>query len=152
MSTLFTRLATPRDIDAVAALFDDYRQFYEYPPDLQLATAFILERMQRNESVVIVAEMQNRIVGFCQLYPAFCSLLAAPIFLLYDLYVSPEFRKLGAARALLQAAELHAAQNGFARLDLTTAKTNTPAQSLYESLGWVRDDIFLAYSKTIQPD
>ena len=150
MSALFTRLATPRDIDAVAALFDDYRQFYEYPPDLQLATAFIRERMQRKESVIIVAEMQDRIVGFCQLYPAFCSLLAAPIFLLYDLYVSSEFRQLGAARALLQAAEQHAEQNGFARLDLTTAKTNTPAQSLYESLGWVRDEVFHAYSKTVR--
>ena len=106
--------------------------------------------MQRNESVIIVAEMQNRIVGFCQLYPAFCSLLVAPIFLLYDLYVSPEFRQLGAARALLQAAEQHAAQHGFARLDLTTAKTNLAAQALYESLGWVRDEVFLAYSKSVR--
>jgi len=29
------------------------------------------------------------------------------------------------------------AHNGFARMDLTTAKTNFSAQSLYESLGWV---------------
>jgi ribosomal protein S18 acetylase RimI-like enzyme len=35
------------------------------------------------------------------------------------------------------------------RLDLTTAKNNHTAQSLYESLGWVRDEIFYAYNKQI---
>jgi hypothetical protein len=35
------------------------------------------------------------------------------------------------------------------RMDLTTARTNQAAQSVYASLGWVRDDVFLAYSKRI---
>ncbi len=47
------------------------------------------------------------------------------------------------------AAHEFAASNGFKRLDLTTAKTNTSAQALYESLGWVRDEVFYSYSKTL---
>jgi ribosomal protein S18 acetylase RimI-like enzyme len=35
------------------------------------------------------------------------------------------------------------------RLDLTTAKTNTPAQAAYEALGWVRDELYFAYSKSV---
>lgn len=35
---------------------------------------------------------------------------------------------------------------GFARMDLTTARTNLPAQALYESLGWRQDQVFLAYN------
>jgi ribosomal protein S18 acetylase RimI-like enzyme len=31
-------------------------------------------------------------------------------------------------------------------MDLTTAKTNTTAQALYRSLGWVKDDVFDAYN------
>ena len=46
------------------------------------------------------------------------------------------------------AAHNYAANNGMARLDLTTAKDNVKAQALYESLGWVRDEVFFAYSKT----
>ena len=35
-------------------------------------------------------------------------------------------------------------------MELSTAKDNTVAQSLYESLGWVRDQAFFVYSKTLQ--
>jgi ribosomal protein S18 acetylase RimI-like enzyme len=50
---------------------------------------------------------------------------------------------------LLQAAEAQAAKAGKVRMDLTTAKTNKAAQSLYESLGWVRDDVFFAYNRRV---
>lgn len=33
---------------------------------------------------------------------------------------------------------------------LTTAKTNTPAQAAYESLGWLRDKVVYAYSQVVQ--
>ena len=151
MSTIATRPSTERDLAAVAALFDAYRQFYGKAPDLPLATDFIRERMQRRESVVLVAERQGHgIVGFSQIYPTFCSVAAARIGVLYDLFVEPGSRKLGAGRALMRAAESHAAGSGLARLELSTARTNLPAQSLYESLGWVRDEAFQVYSKALQ--
>ena len=151
MSTIATRLSTERDLAAVAALFDAYRQFYGKAPDLTLATDFIRERMQRRESVVLVAERQGHgIVGFSQIYPTFCSVAAARIGILYDLFVEPGSRKLGAGRALMRAAESHAASSGLARLELSTARTNLPAQSLYESLGWVREEAFHVYSKALQ--
>lgn len=146
------RLAGQADLPAVAALFDAYRQFYEQPADAALALQFIGARMRNRESVILVAQMagsENTLVGFCQLYPGFCSVIAQPIYTLYDLYVAPQARKTGAGRALMQAAHAHAQANGFARLDLTTARTNQAAQALYESLGWVRDDVFLAYNKTV---
>ncbi len=150
MQTVTTRLATSQDLDALATLFDAYRQFYEQAPDRALAASFMRERIERNESVVIVAENERReMVGFCQLYPSFCSLIAKPIYILYDLFVAPSARQLGVGRALLLASEPLARQRGFARLDLTTAKTNLPAQALYESLGWVRDQVFYAYSKDL---
>ncbi len=89
----------------------------------------------------------SEIVGFCQLYPTFCSVEAAPIYSLYDLFVLPSARKLGVGKQLLLAAEQKAVAEGKVRMDLTTAKTNLSAQSLYESLGWQRDEIFYAYNK-----
>jgi ribosomal protein S18 acetylase RimI-like enzyme len=146
---LSIRLATLPDLPAVAALFDAYRQFYEQPADAALALRFIGERMRRQESVILLAQAAGSIVGFCQLYPGFCSVIAQPIYTLYDLYVAPEARQTGAGRALMLAAHEHARQHGFARLDLSTAKTNHAAQALYESLGWVRDEVFLVYNKTV---
>src|SRR4051794_8905670 len=137
MSAVTIRLAAPSDLAAIATLFDAYRQFYEQPADAALALQFIGERMRGQESVILVAQGAGSIVGFCQLYPSFCSVIAQPIYTLYDLYVAPEARKTGAGRALMQAAHDYAQQHGFARLDLSTARTNHQAQALYESLGWV---------------
>ena len=148
MTAIQTRFATLHDLEAVAPLFDAYRQFYKQPPDLPRARDFMQERLERKESVVFVAETgDGKIVGFCQLYPTFCSVRTAHTYVLYDLFVHPEARGTGAGRALMQAAEEHAAKTGAARMELSTAKTNTVAQGLYESQGWVRDETFLVYGK-----
>ena len=148
-----TRPAESRDLEAVAALFDAYRQFYEKPADLALARRYITERFERGESVIIVAEnAAGDIVGFTQLYPAFCSVLADRTYVLYDLFVTPSARGTGAGRALMEAAEAHARKTGAARLQLETAKTNKIGQSLYESCGWERDELFYVYAKSIDKE
>ncbi|MEX0733586.1 MAG: GNAT family N-acetyltransferase [Steroidobacteraceae bacterium] len=150
MAKVSTRPAEAQDLDAIADLFDDYRQFYKKLPDLALARRYIIERFQRKESVLIVAENEDdEIVGFTQLYPAFCSVLAARTFVLYDLFVAPAARGIGAGRALMEAAEAHGRQAGAARLELSTAKTNLVGQSLYESCGWERDNVFYVYTKSL---
>jgi len=152
MSTLRTRIATLTDLDVIAPLFDAYRQFYEQAPNLALARSFIRDRLQNNESMILLASNeQQQVIGFCQLYPTFCSVEAKPIYSLYDLFVDPEARRSGAGKVLLQAAEKLAAERGKARMDLTTARTNRPAQNAYEALGWVRDEVFFAYSRVIEP-
>lgn len=150
MIAVHTRLATPADADTIAPLFDAYRQFYEQAPDLAGARAFIAQRLEREESVVLLAQdASEAAIGFCQLYPTFCSVEAAPIYTLYDLFVAPPARKTGTGRSLLMAAEATARAHGKVRMDLTTAHTNTTAQALYESLGWTLDTVFRAYSKRV---
>jgi ribosomal protein S18 acetylase RimI-like enzyme len=147
-----TRAATLDDLDVIAPLFDAYRQFYDQAPDLALAWRFIQARLRNDESVILLAcDGGGQVVGFCQLYPTFCSVEAQPIYSLYDLFVAPAARRSGAAKALLQAAERLAARTGKRRMDLTTARTNTAAQAAYESLGWVRDEVFFAYSRRVAP-
>ncbi len=150
--SLRTRIATLADLDAVAPLFDAYRQFYEQAPDAAAARHFIHDRLQRDESVILLALNANQqAVGFCQLYPIFCSIDAKPIYSLSDLFVVPEARRSGVGRALLQAAaERHAKNTGRTRLELTTARTNKTAQAAYESLGWQRDEVYYAYAKRVQ--
>mgnify|MGYP003575458512 FL=1 len=146
------RSALEADLPQVAALFDLYRQFYEQAPDPALAREFIDARFARGESVLLVAqaaEEEGGLVGFCQLYPSFCSVEAAPIYVLYDVFVAPSARRSGAGRALLLAAEDRARTDGKARMDLTTARSNHGAQALYESLGWKRDEVFYAYSRRV---
>ena len=148
MSTTIIRLANLHDIAQLAKLFDAYRQFYEQAPNIALASTFIAERLNKRESVIFAAENDvKQLIGFCQIYPSFCSVAAVKIGVLYDLFVDANARKTGAGKALMLAAHEYAKNNGFARLDLSTAKTNLAAQALYESLGWVRDEVFYTYSK-----
>ena len=123
-----------RDLKELVPLFDHYRQFYEEASDTDLAEKYLSERISKNESVILVAENgESSLVGFCQLYPTFCSVMAKPIYVLYDLFVTPAARGSGVAKQLLDAATNLAKEHGMARLDLTTAKTNLKAQSVYEA-------------------
>ncbi|WP_338500221.1 GNAT family N-acetyltransferase [Delftia tsuruhatensis] len=151
MNSTAIHTAIPEDAALIAPLFDAYRQFYEQPADADAALAFITARLERGESVILLARRPDgSALGFCQLYPSFCSVLAAPIYVLYDLFVAPDARRLGVGRALLLAAEAHARATDHARMDLTTARNNLRAQALYESLGWVRDEVFLTYARHLQ--
>ena len=144
--TCTTHLATLDDVERVAPLFDDYRQFYGLAPDLPLARQFLTDRLSRRESIVLLAEAADGGVhGFVQMYPSFSSLRAAPIYVLYDLFVHAGARQRGLGRLLMEAAASEARRRGAASLVLSTAKTNVPAQRLYESLGWVRDEDFYEY-------
>ena len=148
--TVVVRLAAVSDIERVAPLFDDYRQFYGLAPDLDLSHWFLRERLSRGESVVLLAESGGRALGFVQMYPTFSSLRAARTFVLYDLFVDPAARQHGVGRRLMQAAAEEARLRGAVSLVLSTARTNASAQRLYESLGWVRDDQFYEYNLTLQ--
>ena len=141
------RRAGLADVDAVAPLFDAYRQFYHRPADLPGARAFLAERLAQEESVIFLAESGGRPVGFVQLYPVFSSTAARPgrLWLLNDLYVAPDARAGGVGQALVRRARALAEETGACGLELVTARTNAAAQRLYEALGWHRDDEFLRY-------
>jgi GNAT superfamily N-acetyltransferase len=134
------------DLDALAPLMDGYRQFYEQAPDLALARSFLAERMGRGECVVYVAlGAGGEIVGFTLLYPTFSSVSAGRIFILNDLFVTPEARGTRASVALLEAAKAHAKAAGARRITLRTAHTNARARRVYERNGWQLDAKFRTY-------
>jgi len=145
MTSITIRQAVLADLDAVVTLFDAYRQFYDQASDVVAARNFLQARFEHGQSVVLLAESQGQAVGFTQLYPSFSSVSMARVLVLNDLFVAPTARRSGVAEALLTAAADHARQLGAVRLSLTTNVQNLPAQSLYESMGWARDQKFYAY-------
>ena len=128
--------ATKEDIDALTVLFDLYRVYYHQPSDIAAAKKFLLQRMEKEESVVFVAEQEKTLVGFTQLYPIFSSVSLQRTWLLNDLYVHGSVRKQGVAAQLLEAARQHGLQMGAKWLLLQTGNDNFSAQSVYEKNGW----------------
>ncbi|MCW3480699.1 GNAT family N-acetyltransferase [Neisseriaceae bacterium JH1-16] len=143
------REAGVADLETLALLFDRYRQFYRQPADLAAARAFLSARLTAGESRLLLAERDGVGLGFCQLYPSFTSIGMASLWILNDLFVDAAARRLGVGRALLLAARSLAEQHGVRRLALATERVNLPAQTLYQSLGWQRDEVYLHYSLAV---
>lgn len=135
--TFTVHRATLDDLDALIPLFDGYRGFYEQPSDTGLARDFLAARLQRGESVIFLATLDDGTpAGFTQLYPMFSSVRAARVWVLNDLFVAPAARKRGVAQALLDAAAAFGRGEGAIRLELETTPENDSAQSLYRNAGW----------------
>ena len=132
--------ATPSDINAIAPLFDAYRQFYGQAPDLAGAHDWLHQRMQADEAVVLVArDSAGEVEGFAQLYRMLSSVRTARTRVLNDLYVDPRARRNGVGRALLDAAVAFARDEGAAGIALETSRDNAAARALYRSAGWVEE-------------
>jgi GNAT superfamily N-acetyltransferase len=133
-------------LEGVATLFNQYRVFYKQPSNLEAARAFMQERFQNNDSTVFVACDDGLMVGFIQLFPSLSSVSMKRVWISNDLFVQEAHRKQGSAKLLMSAAEDFARTTGAVRIILSTQVSNVVAQSLYESLGYCKDEDFYHYA------
>ncbi|AXT20579.1 GNAT family N-acetyltransferase [Flavobacteriaceae bacterium AU392] len=125
-------------LNDIAPLFDGYRVFYRQLSNLETAKAFIKERIEKQESIIYIAYIDNTAVGFTQLYPLFSSVSMKRMELLNDLYIHPDYRNRGIGKALIGKAKLFCKNNNSKGLAIQTEITNR-AQHLYERLGFIKD-------------
>ncbi|MEM9982227.1 MAG: GNAT family N-acetyltransferase [Bacteroidota bacterium] len=133
------RKATLQDLPQLVNLFDAYRLFYRQKSDLIAAEAFLQERMTKAESVIFVAEVDNQLVGFTQLYPLFSSVRMKRLWLLNDLFVQPASRGKGISKQLINRAKQLAVETQAAGLTLETEQTNDIGNQLYPAVGFTRN-------------
>lgn len=134
------------DVPAVAPLFNAYREFYGQAPGLDACAAFLEARLERRDSIVLLALVGEQPAGFVQLYPSFSSVRLARTFILNDLFVAEQWRSRGVGSALMESARAFARSEAACLLTLSTGRDNRAAQTLYLRQGWVEDEEFLTYS------
>jgi len=135
-----TKRITAAESNLVINLFDQYRVFYKQPSDTALAKTFINARLDNNESVIFVALSGDVSVGFTQLYPKYSSMRASKNWILNDLFVDPAHRKQGIGEQLIKTTMEFAKQQGATFVQLETAIDNYTAQSLYEAIGFTKQE------------
>ncbi len=143
------RRATPADIDDLAPLFDAYRMFFAKKSELERSRTFLLERLQRDESVVFVAGKPRDARGFIQLYPLFSSWYCARIWFVSDLYVAETAREAGCATRLVRAAQAFAQETSAASMMVEIPHSEPHLMRFYERLGFGKDPIFDLYRQRI---
>lgn len=146
--SIAVRAATLTDLDALTDLFEQYRAFYGKPAGATRAKEFLRERLQRTDSVILVAggEKSRALAGFAQLYPTFSSLRMGRALILNDLFVAPTHRRHGVARRLMGAVLMFARLSGAVAISLETQRDNASARALYDSLGYHAEEEFVTYS------
>lgn len=127
-----------KHIEDLAPLFDGYRMFYRQDSDLEKAKSFLQNRITNKDSIIYIAYINNKAVGFTQLYPLFSSVSMESMYLLNDLYVHANHRNKGIGQVLIQAAKNLCISNNYKGLALQTENKN-PAQHLYERLDFIKD-------------
>lgn len=128
----------------IVPLFDQYRVFYEQASDEQAAAKFLGDRLNNDECIIYLAQVDGNSVGFVLLYSVYSSVSMLPLFLLNDLYVKRDYRNQGIGELLLEKAKELCRQKNYKGLALETA-TDNPAQQLYEKLGWQKDTQYYHY-------
>lgn len=137
--------ATQENLEDLVNLFNGYRIFYQQASDLGGAETFLKERLKNKDSVIFLAQGQDkRPLGFTQLYPSFSSVSMQRVFILNDLYVDESARGQKVGTALLDKAKEYAFTQKAKGLVLETANDN-PAQILYQKNGWTKDSALHYY-------
>ena len=140
------RCATASDETKVAELFLKLvRKHVDFDPDRfsnfvtpQGAAEFYKSRFDVDDAAVVVAEVEERIVGFA--YIEFEKLdhenLLKNAVWLHDIFVESSERSEGLGKRLLEAARDAAAELGADKLLLTVAARNKVAQDFFEKAGF----------------
>jgi len=138
-STLTIRPVAGTDRGAWQALFAAYGVFYEtdFPPAVfDRVWAWLMDAAHPVSALVAELETAEgaRLVGFAHLRALHDTFTAGPGWFLDDLYVVPEHRGEGIARALITACATSARDAGGGTLRWITASDNLTAQALYDQV------------------
>jgi ribosomal protein S18 acetylase RimI-like enzyme len=139
------RDAAAGDLETWLVLWKGYCDFYEVEiaRDVTMSTwARILDPM--NVLTCRVALADGRIVGFAQSHTHLTTWDRRPTCYLEDLFVSPDARGLGVARALMDDLVALAKARDWASVYWITADGNATARKLYDS--YTQRDPFVRYS------
>lgn len=133
----------------LVSLFGDYRKFYGKEPLESEQSEFLKKRLVNGESLIYVAVIDGKLVGFAQIYFTFSSLSMKSAWVLNDLYVDKDYRREGVSRLLLEEIIMQAKKDGIAYISLQTAHDNLPAQSLYKRFGFQKSEYFESMDLTL---
>jgi ribosomal protein S18 acetylase RimI-like enzyme len=142
---MIIKRAEDQDLKQLTILFDEYRQFYGSSSDLELSYQFLKQRFENEQSVIFIHVKDDIFTGFILLYLGFSTVSCSTYYILDDVYVTPSFRRQGAAKQLIDTAILFANQQNALRISLETQRSNFQSHRLYETMGFVKDELFQTY-------
>lgn len=150
--SLHIRIATADDAELILRFITDLAIYEKAEHEVQTDAAGIRDSLfgEGSTTHALICEQDGVAIGFAVYFFSYSTWLGKHGIYLEDLYVSPEYRKLGAGKALLQHLAQLAVARGCGRLEWAVLDWNTPAIEFYESFGARPKDDWISYRLTGQ--
>ena len=124
---------------------------YEKAEHEVIATESDIEKSlfgQDSTTHAVICSINNEPVGFAVYFFNYSTWLGKNGLYLEDLYVSPEYRSVGAGKALLKHLANIAIEKGCGRFEWSVLDWNEPAIKFYQSIGAKPQDEWVGYRLT----
>ena len=145
MNKLTIRQATIQDLPKLVPIFDSYREYFGQQKDPAAVEQFLFEKFEHLESVIFIAQLQEEVVGFAQLYPVFSSLTLQRVWLLNDFFIAEEFRGSGVGTQLFAKVKEFTLLTKSKGIELSVEHSNKKAWAFWEKQGFQLDEDFRYY-------
>jgi GNAT superfamily N-acetyltransferase len=147
VSQVVIREAVVEDAELILGFVKDLARF-EKAEDEVVATVSDIQAAIFGGDVTakaIIGELDGKPVGFAVYFYNFSTWLGKKGLYLEDLYITPEYRGLGAGKSMLQYLAKQAVAENCGRFEWSVLDWNEPAIQFYESIGAKPKSEWLGY-------
>lgn len=148
--TLNIRRATKSDTATILGFIKLLAEYEKLAHEVVADEALLEQQIFSDHSPVqvLIAELDQKPVGFALYFYNFSTFLGRKGIYLEDLFVLPEMRGRGVGKKLLQALAAQAVSEGCGRVEWSVLDWNEPAIRFYKSLGALPMDEWTVYRLT----
>ncbi len=131
------RRAEPADVAAITAMIHDLAHFEDAPEQCTVVESQISSALfgQSPTLKAHIAEVDGEVAAMALWFLNFSTWDGVEGIYLEDLFVRPQFRRLGLARSLLAALAKECVDHDYTRLAWAVLNWNTDAITLYDAVG-----------------
>lgn len=135
--TVRIRRAVPADAAAITAMIHGLAEFERAPEQCTVIESQVSTALFQQPATLRahVAEVDGDVAAMALWFLNFSTWDGVDGIFLEDLFVRPDFRRLGLARGLLSALAKECVDNGYTRLSWAVLNWNTDAIALYQAIG-----------------
>ena len=144
---MIIRRAEPGDEVELTAMIHELAEFERAAPDCTVTETQLRTALFGDDPTVHghIAEEDGRAAGGALWFRNFSTWDGVGGIYLEDLFVRPQFRRRGLAKAMLATLARECVQNGYTRLSWAVLDWNVNAIALYDAVGGHQQDEWITY-------
>ncbi len=128
--------ATENDLDIIHSLILELATYEKRPEDFTATKEALHKALFETQSaIVLLAYMNEEVIGYAMLYPIFASFAAKSMMHLEDMYLKETYRGQGLGSAFMKAICSYVLANHYEGLEWSSLDWNVSSHAFYKAIG-----------------